>query len=99
MPELLEVRVVRWRKSETCLVIIFGCKNFNYNLEQHKLFAKMVDKMKGLTKGGKMPNPQNMAKLANAVPPQVLRQMGGLGGLNNLMKQMGDMNFNIPGFK
>jgi len=66
-------------------------------LEQHKQFAKMVDKMKHMTKGGRMPNNINPKNLMNAVPPHILKQMGGVGGLNNLMKQMGD--FNIPGFK
>jgi len=69
-------------------------------LEQHKQFARMVDKMKSFTKGGRgMINPQNLSKMANIVPPHIMKQMGGLGGLNNLMKQMGDMNLNIPGFK
>jgi hypothetical protein len=61
----------------------------------------MVDKMKGLSKmtGGHNPQAQmaQMAKMANAVPPHIMKQMGGLGGLTNLMKQMGD--FKIPGMK
>jgi len=44
-------------------------------------------------------NMHNMQKMASIVPPHIMKQMGGLGGLNNIMKQMGDMNFNIPGFK
>jgi hypothetical protein len=48
-------------------------------LEQHKQFAKMVDKMKTFSKGGKnnMMGPQNMAKMANVVPPHIMKQMGG----------------------
>eukprot|EP01114_Cavostelium_apophysatum_P007379 TRINITY_DN1946_c0_g1_i1.p1 TRINITY_DN1946_c0_g1~~TRINITY_DN1946_c0_g1_i1.p1 ORF type:complete len:487 (-),score=166.68 TRINITY_DN1946_c0_g1_i1:78-1538(-) len=70
-------------------------------LEQHKQFAKMVGKMKNFAKGGKMPNmnPANLSKMASMVPPNIMKQMGGMGGLSNIMKQMGDMNFNIPGFK
>jgi len=66
-------------------------------MEQHKQFAKMVDKMKVFSKGGMRGN--NMQKMASIVPPHIMKQMGGLGGLNQIMKQMGDMNFNIPGFK
>lgn len=65
-------------------------------IEQHKQFARMVDKMKGLGKPGRNPA-LNMAKMANVVPPHIMKQMGGVGGLNNLLKQIGDMN--IPGFK
>jgi len=67
-------------------------------VEQHKQFAKMVDKMKGLGKPGRS-GAVNMAKMANVVPPHIMKQMGGPGGLNNLLKQIGDMNLNIPGFK
>uniref|UniRef100_A0A183CHZ4 Signal recognition particle 54 kDa protein n=1 Tax=Globodera pallida TaxID=36090 RepID=A0A183CHZ4_GLOPA len=68
-------------------------------LSQYKKFADMVKKMgsmKGLFKGGEM-NPRNvnstqMAKLnqqmAKIMDPRVLQQMGGLGGLQNMMKQM-----------
>ena len=56
-------------------------------VEQHKLFAKMVEKMKPLTKA--KGNNINMAKMANAVPPQLMKQMGGVGGLSQLMKQLG----------
>ena len=64
-------------------------------LEQHKQFAKMVDKMKVFTKG----KGNNLSKMASIVPPHIMKQMGGMGGLNSIMKQMGDMNLNIPGFK
>jgi len=68
-------------------------------VEQHKQFARMVDKMKNLGKGRGQMNMQNLAKMANAVPPHIMKQMGGVGGLSSLMKQIGDMNLNIPGFK
>jgi len=58
----------------------------------------MVEKMKNLGKGRGNMN-MNIAKMANAVPPHIMKQMGGVGGLSNLMKQIGDMNINIPGFK
>jgi len=71
-------------------------------IDQHKNFEKMIKKMKPLTnikpgRGGM--NPANLSKLTNAIPPQIMKQMGGMGSIQNLMKQMGDMNFNIPGFK
>ncbi len=44
-------------------------------MEQHKQFAKMVDKMKVFTKGGMRGN--NMQKMANIVPPHIMKQMGG----------------------
>jgi len=66
-------------------------KEVNELLEQHKLMSKMVDKMKALTKS----RGNNLSKLQQMVPPHLMKQMGGMGGLNNLMKQMGD--FNIPG--
>lgn len=73
-------------------------KEVNELLEQHKQFAKMVDKLKGITKGVRGNN-INLSKMANVVPPHIMKQMGGLGGLNSLVKQMSDMNLNIPGFK
>jgi len=73
-------------------------KEVNELLEQHKQFAKMVDKFKMFGKGGRGAA-QNLQKMASAVPPHIMKQMGGPGALNNLMKQMQDMNLNIPGFK
>lgn len=69
-------------------------------LQQYKKFAEMVKKMgsiKGLFKGGgdlsnKNVNPAQMAKLqqqmAKMMDPRVLHQMGGMGGLQNMMKQL-----------
>ncbi|KAL3633067.1 hypothetical protein CASFOL_026051 [Castilleja foliolosa] len=63
-------------------------------LEEYKRLAKVFGKMKGL----KMPmkgemsalsrnmNAQHMSKV---LPPQMLKQFGGMGGLQSLMKQMG----------
>nr|XP_016477211.1 PREDICTED: signal recognition particle 54 kDa protein 1-like [Nicotiana tabacum] len=63
-------------------------------LEEYKRLAKICSKMKGLKipKKGEMSslsrnmNAQNMSKV---LPPQMLKQIGGMGGLQSLMKQMG----------
>merc|ERR1712113_919066 len=67
-------------------------------LTQYAKFAQVVKKMggiKGLFKGGDMSknvNPQQMAQLnqqmAKMMDPNVLRQMGGMGGLQNMMRQL-----------
>ncbi|XP_077861434.1 signal recognition particle subunit SRP54 [Saccoglossus kowalevskii] len=66
-------------------------------LSQYQKFAAMVKKMggiKGLFKGGDMMknvNPSQMMKLnqqmAKMMDPRILHQMGGIGGLQNMMKQ------------
>nr|GLL32097.1 signal recognition particle 54 kDa protein 2 [Ipomoea trifida] len=63
-------------------------------MEEYKRLAKIWSKMKGLKipKKGDMSalsrnmNAQHMSKV---LPPQMLKQIGGMGGLQNLMKQMG----------
>ncbi|KAG8379811.1 hypothetical protein BUALT_Bualt07G0128300 [Buddleja alternifolia] len=63
-------------------------------LEEYKRLAKVWGKMKGLKipKKGEMSalsrnmNAQHMSKV---LPPNMLKQIGGMGGLQNLMKQMG----------
>ncbi|KOM27281.1 hypothetical protein LR48_Vigan406s009100 [Vigna angularis] len=63
-------------------------------LEEYKRLAKIWSKMKGLKipKKGEMSalsrnmNAQHMSKV---LPPQMLKQIGGMGGLQSLMKQMG----------
>ncbi|KAH9611916.1 hypothetical protein KSS87_003061 [Heliosperma pusillum] len=65
-------------------------------LEEFKRLAKIWGKMKGLKipKKGDMSavtrnmNAQNIGKV---LPAQILNQIGGMGGLQNLMKQMGNM--------
>lgn len=68
-------------------------------LQQYKKFAEMVKKMgsmKGLFRGGDMNpkniNPTQMAKLnqqmAKMMDPRVLQQMGGMSGLQNVMRQL-----------
>ncbi|KAG8372518.1 hypothetical protein BUALT_Bualt12G0074500 [Buddleja alternifolia] len=63
-------------------------------LEEYKRLAKVWGKMKGLKipKKGEMSalsrnmNAQHMSKV---LPPNMLKQIEGMGGLQNLMKQMG----------
>ncbi|KAK1281028.1 hypothetical protein QJS04_geneDACA003039 [Acorus gramineus] len=63
-------------------------------LEEYKRFAKIWSNLKGLKipKKGEMSalsrnmNTQHMSKV---LPPQMLKQIGDMGGLQNLMKQMG----------
>ncbi|KAK4796525.1 hypothetical protein SAY86_028851 [Trapa natans] len=63
-------------------------------LEEYKRLAKIWSKMKGLkipTRGdmnmrSRNMNAQHMSKI---LPPQMLKQIGGMGGLQSLMKQMG----------
>ncbi|KAF3625409.1 putative protein FAR1-RELATED SEQUENCE 6-like [Capsicum annuum] len=63
-------------------------------MEEYKRLAKIWSKMKGLKipKKGEMSalsrnmNAQHMSKV---LPPQMLKQIGGMGGLQSLMKQMG----------
>ena len=76
-------------------------KEVNEMLEEYKRLAKVWSKMKGLKipKKGDMSslsrnmNAQHMSKV---LPPQMLKQLGGMGGLQSLMKQMGSKDF--PGF-
>ncbi|KAL3874698.1 hypothetical protein ACJMK2_037673 [Sinanodonta woodiana] len=73
-------------------------REVNELLAQYKKFAQMVKKMggmKGLFKASgdmnKNVNPTQMAKLnqqmAKMMDPRVLQQMGGMAGLNNMMRQ------------
>merc|ERR1719493_489955 len=67
-------------------------------LKQYAKFPQVVKKMggiKGLFKGGdmnKQVNPSQMAQLnqqmSKMIDPSVLKQMGGMSGLQNMMKQM-----------
>jgi len=64
-------------------------REVNELLMQYKQFEKVVGKMKGFRPGrGGM----NMQQIQSMVPPQVLKQMGGAGGMANLMRQM-EKNF------
>ncbi|XP_056167415.1 signal recognition particle subunit SRP54 2-like [Syzygium oleosum] len=63
-------------------------------LEEYKRLAKFWSNMKGLkipTRGDmNMPSRNmNARRMSRVLPPQMLRQIGGMGGLQSLMKQMG----------
>ncbi|KAL6285966.1 hypothetical protein ACE6H2_010356 [Prunus campanulata] len=62
--------------------------------EEYKRLAKIWSKMKGLKipKKGEMSAPSrnmNAQHMSKVLPPQMLKQIGGMGGLQSLMKQMG----------
>ena len=62
-------------------------------LEEYKRMAKMMGGLKGMKmprKGGVSPLAQNlnMAQMQRAIPPQLLKQMGGAQGLAQMMKQL-----------
>jgi len=55
-------------------------------LTQFKQFEKVVGRMKGLK-----PGRAGMSQVAQMVPPHLLKQMGGVGGLNSWIRQMGNL--------
>ena len=79
-------------------------------VEEYKRMSKMMGKMKGMKmpkKGGyghSQAMAQNMQQMAGAIPPHMLKQMGGMAGLQNMMKQlegkdMGKMMEQMGGMK
>ena len=77
-------------------------------LEEYKRFSKIVGKMGGLVKGkgGDLSqiqrNPgQFMNKLSGMLPQNLLNQMGGAGGIMNMMKEFGNLEGlqNLAGIK
>merc|ERR1711879_284525 len=67
-----------------------SAKEVNDLLDQYKHFQKMmggVAKM-GIGKGGNI-NKRQLSNMANMMPPGMMQQMGGMGGIQNLMKQFG----------
>ncbi|KAF1869849.1 hypothetical protein Lal_00017426 [Lupinus albus] len=89
-PKLMnESRMMRIARGSGRLV-----KEVMEMMEEYKRLAKIWSKMKGLKipKKGDMSalsrnmNAQHMSKV---LPPQMLKQIGGMGGLQSLMKQMG----------
>ncbi|TXG69393.1 hypothetical protein EZV62_004328 [Acer yangbiense] len=65
-------------------------------LEEYKRLAKVWSKMKGLKipKKGEMSalsRNMNAQQMSKVLPQQMLKQIGGMGGLQGLMKQMGSM--------
>ena len=70
-------------------------------LEEHKRLAKMMGKMKGIKmpgaggargRGNPQAMQQQMSQMANALPPDMLRMMGGQQGMMNMMKQFEGMD-------
>ena len=63
-------------------------------IEEYKRLAKMMGKMKGLKvpkKGGYGQTQalnQNLSQMASAIPPQMLKQMGGVGALQGMLKSL-----------
>lgn len=63
-------------------------------MEEYKRLAKIWSKMKGLKipKKGEMSSlsrNMNVNHMSKILPPQMLKQIGGMGGLQSLMKSMG----------
>ncbi|XP_034585071.1 signal recognition particle subunit SRP54 2 [Setaria viridis] len=58
-------------------------------LEEHKRIAKMWNKLPINNKRLNMNNRNSLKPLLNALPPNMLNQLGGLNGLQNMVKQMG----------
>ncbi|XP_050363204.1 signal recognition particle 54 kDa protein 2 [Argentina anserina] len=88
---ITESRIVRIARGSGRLV-----REVNEMFEEYKRLAKIWSKMKGIKipKKGPMSNlNQNMnaQQMSKVLPPQMLKQIGGMGGLQNLMKQMGSM--------
>lgn len=77
----------------------------NELISQFKTFQKMIGKMKDLNLG-KLRSPKdlqnftkgsNLAQLSKAMDPNLLRGIGGAGGLQNMMRQFSNNMGNIPG--
>jgi signal recognition particle subunit SRP54 len=58
-------------------------REVNELITQYKSFEKVIGRMKGLK-----PGRGSINQLQNLVNPQILKQMGGAGGLNSLIRQM-----------
>lgn len=61
-------------------------------LEQYKRMTKLFSNVKGLKKlksGDMSSNKSAQQLMSNVMSPQMLQQFGGMGGLQNLMSQMG----------
>ncbi|KAH7277882.1 hypothetical protein KP509_38G013100 [Ceratopteris richardii] len=67
-------------------------------IDEYKRLSKVWSKMKGLKipkKGDMSALSRNMnaQQMSKVLPPQMLKQLGGMGGLQGLMKQMGSKDF------
>jgi signal recognition particle subunit SRP54 len=65
-------------------------REVNELLEQFKHFEKMMGKFKNLKipKSGQI-NQRGVSQIGNMLPPHVMKQMGGPGAIQNLLKSMG----------
>jgi len=70
-----------------------SAREVNELLEQFKHFEKMMTKMKGLKipKNGQLQG-KNLAQVSNLIPQNLVKQMGGMGAIQNMMRSMGGMN-------
>eukprot|EP01098_Paradermamoeba_levis_P010183 TRINITY_DN4278_c0_g1_i1.p1 TRINITY_DN4278_c0_g1~~TRINITY_DN4278_c0_g1_i1.p1 ORF type:complete len:485 (-),score=171.84 TRINITY_DN4278_c0_g1_i1:53-1507(-) len=64
-------------------------KEVNELLDQFKHFEKVMKKMKGLKigKGGNIQG-RNLNQVSSLIPPNIMKQMGGVGAMQNLLKNM-----------
>lgn len=58
-------------------------------LEEYKRIAKMWKKLPLPTNNRRLNTNRDIRPIANAIPPNMLNQLGGFVGLQNMMKQMG----------
>jgi len=70
-----------------------SAREVNELLDQFKHFEKMMTKMKGLKipKNGQLQG-KNLAQVSNLIPQNLVKQMGGMGAIQNMMRNMGGMN-------
>jgi len=73
-----------------------SAKEVNELLTNYKHFEKMFTKINKMG-GGNSNNMKNMSQVANMIPPHLLKQMGGFGGVQNMMKQLGNMDMGQGG--
>eukprot|EP00899_Mesostigma_viride_P005040 jgi/Mesvir1/14537/Mv05229-RA.1 len=77
-------------------------RDVNELMEEYRRLAKIWGKMKGLKipKKGEMSSMSrnmNVAQMSKILPPQMLKQMGGVSALQNMMKQMGGKDGGLGG--
>ena len=58
-------------------------------VQLYKRIAKMWKKLPLPTNNRRLNTNRDIRPIANAIPPHMLNQLGGLVGLQNMMKQMG----------
>ncbi len=67
----------------------------NEILEEYKRLANVMKGLKIPKKGdmSAMSHNMNAQHMSKSLPPQILTQIGGIGGLQTLMKQIGSKEF------